>query len=445
MAVLPERAVGAAREVDPSDAAVGIVANIDDIVVARPQVAKQRGARGEAVVVDVELVAFAIHVVRDGDLAGQRGDQEILPIDVGDEQEIVARALQDRVEARVGVLLEPPEGREVVLEAVAVAVAEEPDAELLVVEQEAAKVGLKRLDAHAHRIEIVAIRYVADVVVDKGFLHPHEVIEPVARRARLDQQDAALGHVHVVGVEGQREPVFDFGRLERGRALGQRGADEEGLRKDVARVLAEYVEAVGAFGRLHADGDGEGPRLDHRVADQTAREEPVVAGDERPLVCLQRTVALECVLMIRVEPPLLDQAERLYQPPAVRNGDLVSRERLGGRSAHRSGVVLPGGFGKLALVSGASASFDGLVVDGGRALVLVRNDGRFGVLVGGGRHGAVGLLSGRRTSLHGERQRRQNGQRCSHSRRTPPRLTQKCLKSPPKAIANLRISQTARE
>ena len=68
-------------------------------------------------------------------------------------------------------------------------------------------------------------------------------------------------------------------RLERGAALDQRRAGDEGLRQHVARVLAEHVEAAGPLGGLHADRDREGARLDHRVADQVGGEEPVVAGD----------------------------------------------------------------------------------------------------------------------------------------------------------------------
>ena len=79
----------------------------------------------------------------------------------------------------IGVLLEPPERGQIVLEAVVVAVAEQADAELLVVEQEAAEIGLERLDADADGIEIVAVRDVAQVIVDEGFLHAEEVVVAV--------------------------------------------------------------------------------------------------------------------------------------------------------------------------------------------------------------------------------------------------------------------------
>ena len=68
---------------------------------------------------------------------------------------------------------------EIVLEAVVVAVAEQADAELLVLEQEAAEIELERLDADADAVEVVAVRDVAEVVVDEGFLDAEEVIEAV--------------------------------------------------------------------------------------------------------------------------------------------------------------------------------------------------------------------------------------------------------------------------
>ena len=44
----------------------------------------------------------------------------------------------------------------------------------------------------------------------------------------------------------------------------------------------------------------------------------------------ERAVALQCVLVIGVEPAFLDETEALDQPPAVRDRDLVGRERLRG-------------------------------------------------------------------------------------------------------------------
>src|SRR3546814_16979174 len=75
------------------------------------------------------------HIIGHADLTGQHDDREILAIEIAGEHEIVARGLGDVVEARIGVLFEPPEGREIILDAIVVAVAEQADAKLAVVEQ----------------------------------------------------------------------------------------------------------------------------------------------------------------------------------------------------------------------------------------------------------------------------------------------------------------------
>ena len=119
---------------------------------------------------------------------------------------------------RIGVLLQPPERREIVLEAVVVAVAEQAHAELLVLEQEAAEIELERLDADADRVEIVAVRDVAQVIVDEGFLDADEAVEAVRWRGwGWTSSTRRSRHVDVVEVEGEGQPVFDLRRLERGR------------------------------------------------------------------------------------------------------------------------------------------------------------------------------------------------------------------------------------
>ena len=170
----------------------------------------------------------------------------------------------------------------------------------VVVEQETAEIGLERLDADADRIEIVAIRDVADVIVDEGFLQTDEIVVALGAFQRLDEEHAPLGHGDVAVVEGHGDAVFDLGRLERGLALDQRSAGDEALREDEARVLAEHVETLRARSGLYADRDREGPWLEHRVADEAEVDEPVVALEESRPTFAQRDIALEHVLVIGV-------------------------------------------------------------------------------------------------------------------------------------------------
>ena len=93
---------------------------------------------------------------------------------------VVARALQDVVEARIGVLFQPPDRLEIVLEAIVVAVAEQADSELGILEEEAAEIEVEGLDADADGIEVEPVRDVADVIVDEGFLDAERIIEAVS-------------------------------------------------------------------------------------------------------------------------------------------------------------------------------------------------------------------------------------------------------------------------
>ena len=254
------------------------------------------------------------------------------------------------------------------MQPVVVAVAEQADAELLVVEQEAAKIVLERLDTDPDRVEIVAVRDIAQVIVDEGFLHPEELVVAVAGLGRLDEQHPLFGYVDVVGVERERQAVLDLGGLERGAALDQRGTGDEGLAENIAGIPPEHVEALPALGGLDADRDREGARLDHRVAGQAADEEPVVAVDRQPrhLGAVYRAIALERILVIGIPPALLDQPERLDQPPAVGHRELVGREGLRRRGADRAGVVLRHRIGERRDVAGAAAAFDAFGIEGRR-------------------------------------------------------------------------------
>src|SRR4029434_4646561 len=95
---------------------------------------------------------------------------EVLPVDVGVQDPVVARPLEEVVEAGIGVLLQPPDRRQVELDAVVVAVAEEAEAELVVLEEETAEIEVERLDAEPDAVEIVALGRDAELIVDERFL-----------------------------------------------------------------------------------------------------------------------------------------------------------------------------------------------------------------------------------------------------------------------------------
>src|SRR3546814_10334019 len=89
--------IEAGGQVDPPDPPVSAVAQIDGVVIAPAQIAEQRRTDREAVVVDLDVAFFAVDVPRRADLAGQPDEGKILPIEVGGQDEIVARSLGDVV------------------------------------------------------------------------------------------------------------------------------------------------------------------------------------------------------------------------------------------------------------------------------------------------------------------------------------------------------------
>ena len=204
--VLAERGIGRGGQVDPADPAVGVVAEIDDVVVARAQIAEQRRARpGSRCRRPRSRRARGCSCRSTADLAGQADEREILADrDWRCRIQSSRGRLDDVVEAGVGVLLQPPERREIVLEAVVVAIAEQADAELLVLEQEAAEIGLERLDADADAVEVVAVGDVADVIVDEGFLHAEELIEAVGAACDGSTNSTRRsGDVDIIDVEAR--------------------------------------------------------------------------------------------------------------------------------------------------------------------------------------------------------------------------------------------------
>src|SRR3546814_1777656 len=98
-------------------------------------------------------------------------------------------------------LFQPPESGEIILKAVVVAIAEQADAELAVVEQETAKIALERLDADADRMKVVSVAVVAEMLVDEGFLHAEETVGALAGPRRAHVEHAPFGYVDLVELD----------------------------------------------------------------------------------------------------------------------------------------------------------------------------------------------------------------------------------------------------
>ena len=106
--------------------------------------------------VDLEIAALAVDVESEAGLAGQADEGEILAVEVGVEDPVLARRLEDVVEAAVGVLLQLAKVGQVELVTIVGERAEQSRAEVVVGEDEAAKVRDEGLDADARRNESIA-------------------------------------------------------------------------------------------------------------------------------------------------------------------------------------------------------------------------------------------------------------------------------------------------
>ena len=155
------------------------------------------------------------------------------------------------VQVRIGVLLAHIERGEIVLPAIVVVVPENPDAEVRVVEDEAAEIAHERLHPDAHRDEIVIVRKVAQMNFGERFLQRPEFF--FARRSllRIRVHDIVLFNVDVVVIINAEQPQRPVDRLERGLALEKVDTDRKVVGPKILVAQAEELRAVRA-GRAHA-------------------------------------------------------------------------------------------------------------------------------------------------------------------------------------------------
>ena len=177
-------------------------------------------------------------------LAGEAGERQVLAIDASDKDIVVAQVLSQVVQAGVGILLDAAEGGQIVLEPVIVAVAEQPDAQLIVLKQKPTEFGGERLNADAQAIEVIALRDIAQVIVDEGFLDPDKRIVAAGFAAGLDIEDALFRHVDIIVLERQGDPELNLRRHESGRALDHRSRRDERLGQHQAGVPPKDIQAA---------------------------------------------------------------------------------------------------------------------------------------------------------------------------------------------------------
>src|SRR5213075_2344686 len=217
---------------------------------------------------------------------------------------------------------------EVVLPAVVVVVAEEPDAEVRIVENESAEIAHERLDPETRREEVVVVRQVAEMDFAERFLERVKIFASrrVARAFEIVRQRREAGpesgkriaedgengyrrhgcepgstrigidrvifrHPNVVVVRHEEEPQRPDHRLERRLAFEQVDADREIVREKELLASPEKLGAVRPR-RANAARDRKLARFELKEIVQSEIEKNVLTDNRR--------VAFELALKVRV-------------------------------------------------------------------------------------------------------------------------------------------------
>src|SRR5437764_12749595 len=115
---------------------------------------------GDEIVLIVVARCF-VEVRMEAELRGVAFRKKILPENVEHDDALIARV--ELIEIGISVFLAHVERDDVVLPPVVVVVAEEAEAEIRIVKDEAAEIAHERLNPKARRKEMVVVRQVADV------------------------------------------------------------------------------------------------------------------------------------------------------------------------------------------------------------------------------------------------------------------------------------------
>ena len=241
--VFAENLVKCVVDVKPADVSVAGPAEVVRLHVVIGDRADRRRPRDETILVVVP--ARIVEIGQETQLAGVAFPNQILPKNIRDQNLLVAPT--ELIQVRVGVLLEHVEGGEVVLPAVVVVVAEDADAEVGVVENEAAKIAHERLNANAQRNEIVVIRQVAKVDLAERFLKREEFLFPRCAVLRIRIHHIALFHVEVVVIVNAEKAQRPIDRFEGGLAFEKIDPDGEIVRVKELLAASEKFRAVRAL------------------------------------------------------------------------------------------------------------------------------------------------------------------------------------------------------
>ena len=129
------------------------------------------------------------HPVTQPRLAGGRNLFEVIR-----ESDLLV-AKREGIERAIGIFFEEIEIGGVVFEAIGAEIAEEPEARLLVDEQETAKIGVELLDAGTEAHEIIIRADIAELHLGERFLQPDVGVETVGAASHVWSDDAQFANI----------------------------------------------------------------------------------------------------------------------------------------------------------------------------------------------------------------------------------------------------------
>ncbi len=330
-------------QIERADVAVAVPAEphrVHGLLVEGPD-----GGRADEEAIHVEVLVAAVVEDVQVEHQGVPGPDEVLNEVVHDAEVLLAR-IEQPVQPAIRVFLERTEVGGVELMPIGAQVAEQAEAELVVAEDEAAKVAGERLNARAGRQEVVMGAEIAQVVLDEELLKTHVAVETRGALAHVDVHDAGFLRVQVVEVEHRGDPELPVPRLECGVALEELQRQDEIL---IEKDLVARPEELGltAIGRADVAGKRDPTQLEQTVADGRDVQEVALPDD--------RVVALQHVLVVGVPPASLDIRRLQRALVAVPVGESQSpavqdRHEVGaGPRRARAGRRGPGEPGRLVL------------------------------------------------------------------------------------------------
>ena len=206
----------------------------------------------------------------------------------------------ESIQAAVGVFFEEVKIGEVVLDAIAVQVAKEPQRRLLVNKEKAAKIGVEFLDPGSRRNKIIVVAQIVQLHLDKSFLKTEVIVEAIRALAHIRAHDAQFANIEIVQAEFGRDANPPIRGLERSVAMKQIERKSQRLIDKRLFAFAEEIRAARARA-AHVARRRDAAAIKKSFGRSRDIEKNLLSQHFRP----DRLVAFEAIAVERIVPARL--------------------------------------------------------------------------------------------------------------------------------------------